>query len=156
VNHEYLLAVLLDPLEKGEQFVRWPLHITLIPWFRTALPERQILFDIQAVCEAFEPFGARGVSREQFGWRGTRAVTALASPDLHDLHRALLERLKNGPYQLQQDKHIGDSFQPHVTKKGNAELKPGHEIAVDRIYLVKAPLKNPRTRTKTIVSSIEL
>lgn len=155
-THEYLLAFILEPLEKGSQFIAWPLHITLVPWFRTAHKEAQILYDTKTAVEQFEPFTVRGVQRAQFGWRGSVAVTAVASPALHDLHRALLGTLERGQYQLMNTRHMGDSFQPHVTKKGNVEFKPGHELLLDRVYLIKAPISNPRTRTKTVTGVVEL
>lgn len=154
---EYLLAFILEPMEKGEQFVGWPLHITLVPtWFRAHRPEARILLDLQTALEPFKPFTVRGISREQFGWRGQVQVTALASSELHDLHRALLVMLGNSSYKLVKTNHMGDSYQPHITKKGNAEFKPGHELLVDRVYLVKAPIANPRTRTKTVAGIVEL
>lgn len=148
---------MLEPLDNGQQFIGWPLHITLVPtWFRTSKSAAAILGDVSGVAEAFQPFAVRGIQRTQFGWRGSVPVTAVVSPLLHDLHRGLLAILRAGPYSLLQTKHMGESYQPHVTKKGNAEFKPGHEIMFDRVYLVKAPIGNPRTRVKTVIGTIEL
>lgn len=148
---------MLEPLDNGEQFIGWPLHITLVPtWFGTAKSAAAILGDVSGVAEAFQPFAVRGIQRTRFGWRGSVPVTAVASPPMHDLHRGLLAMLQAGPYTLLRTNHMGDSYQPHVTKKGSAEFKPGHEVMLDRIYLVKAAAGNRRTRVKTIIGTIEL
>lgn len=154
--HEYLIAFMLEPMDKGDTFIRWPLHITLVPWFRTPNETAQIVYDISDAATKFKPISSRGIQRARFGWRRKVQVTALASSELHDLHRQLLSMLENKGYNLVDKKHTGVSYQPHITKKGNAEFKPGHELIVDRIYLIKAPIANPRTRTKKVTAVIEL
>lgn len=154
---EYLLAFLLEPLPAGSQFIGWPLHITLVPsWFRTDKTEENVLKDISQVAARFKPMEIRGSVRTYFGWREEVPVTAVVSPELHDLHRALYEMLEKYKYGLIQNKHMGADYQPHVTKKGSSEFKPNHVVTLDRIYLVKAPISNPRTRTKTVVGVVEL
>lgn len=157
LKYEYLIVCLLDPLLEGSEFIGWPLHITLIPtWIRTTKSQENIIKDIKKVVTEFKPFTVRGSLRTHFGWRESLPVTAVVSTELHDLHRALLAMLESYGYDLVQTNHIGTDYQPHVTKKGSAELKPNHEVLVDRIYLVRAPISNPRTRIKTVRAVLEL
>lgn len=153
---EYILAFFLDPQEQGEQFIKWPLHITLVPWFRSEFGTQRLWKDINAITSGIKWFPARGIARSLFGRRGDVAVTEVVSSQLHDLHRALMTIFDNDAYNMTAADHTGVNYSPHVTKKGSAELKPGHEVVVDSVYLIEAPINNPRTRTKTILARFTL
>lgn len=155
-THEYLLAFMLEPLEKGDQFIGWPLHITLVPWFRSNFGSEHVARDIEATILGTDRLTVRGITRSMLGRQRNVPVTDVVSSDLHDLHRKLLTVFDNDAYTLSDSKYTGANYRPHVTKKGNKELKPGHEIEIDSLYLVSAPLKNPRTRTKTVIARIAL
>lgn len=155
-EREYLLAFMLEPLDKGDQFIGWPLHITLVPWFRTDYGSEHVTRDIEKAASGIDQFTVTGIMRSMLGGQRNVPVTDVASSDLHDLHRALLTVFENDAYSLSDSKYTGVNYRPHVTKKGNAEFKPGHVILFDSVYLVSAPLKNPRTRTKTVIARIVL
>lgn len=154
-DYEYLVAFLLEPMQPGETFVGWPLHITLIPSWIRLNNEEKLVQGLRKVAKNFQPFTAVGTIKTWFGRHKKLPVTLVEATTLYDLHGALLAFLKQQNYVFQNTKYMGRDYTPHVTKKKNSELKPGEQLLIDRFEVFKAPATDPLERQKTLVATFE-
>ncbi len=144
-----MLAVLLERKEAGNEFGRWPLHVTLIPWFKLEKPVQELSASIQHLLDTFQQFSVKVGSQKQWG-RNT--VFTINSPALHALHNGLLQLINQEANITAPMRFVGEDFQPHITQKAYATVQPGFSVTIKKIYLIEAPKTKPIDRIKRVVS----
>lgn len=146
---EYMLAVLLEQKAPGEEFGRWPLHITLVPWFQLKGSIEKLTQDIQSAVSSFQAFAAKVGPRKQWG---THTVHLIDDPVVHELHKRLLEVVKKHGKLTAPIRLTGKQYRPHITQKPYATVQRGFQVHVKQIYLIEAPKKNPLIRLKKVTA----
>jgi 2'-5' RNA ligase len=146
-----LVVVLpLDPLQEGESFAvkSWPLHITVLPPFKTDAAPSEIADAIAAATSRQQALTAIAGHDEMFGRREDVPVTVIEENSaLTQLHRDLVDALK--PFAARPDERAftGRGFRAHVTIKGPRRVRKGDELALTQIALVDmAPRSAPGGR----------
>ncbi|HSH56295.1 MAG TPA: 2'-5' RNA ligase family protein [Candidatus Limnocylindrales bacterium] len=136
-----ILVLFIEPQEPGYTFERkrleWPLHITLIPWFR--VPDPSTLDGIlETVAVQSRPFDAVVGMEAAFGGRKEVLVNVLADPALaQHLHLNLKRALDGVGANYQSERFTGDNYKPHITHHGDRRRHEGDRLAVRNFYLVK-------------------
>lgn len=146
-----LVVVLpLEPLQVGESFAvkSWPLHITVLPPFKTDAASSEIADVIAAAASSQTALTAIAGHDEMFGRREDVPVTVIEdNPALTQLHRALVDALK--PFAARPDERAftGRGFRAHVTIKGPRRVHEGDVLPLTQIALVDmAPRSAPGGR----------
>lgn len=133
-----LLCALIEPFETGDRFKTWPLHVTIIPWFRLADAPEAIAVGLQKALSAIHPFEAAAQGSALFGPR-KRYVALLKEPTtlteveckartyLHKKRAWLVDETTTKRYE----------FRPHVTAQGDKSLQDGDNFTVDRLYIIE-------------------
>lgn len=153
---EYLIVYLLEQMPDGYDFGRWPLHITIMPWFEIDDP-KQAIDALKNVCKTHKPSWVTVGKTDYFGAKHDLEVNLIANPNpLTSLHKELLETLKSVDAQFPHKKNLARNFMPHITKKSYAKVQPGYKIKIDKIHLIEAPISNRLTRLKKVISIGEL
>lgn len=143
---KFVLVSALETLNKGDVFVEWPLHVTILPWF-TLPTERQRAFenaltnrthDVASIHtiggeEAF--FGPRQDARV----RKLRRIGALAS-----LHQLALETVRSFDGSVD-DPYIERNYEPHVTFQDEKGIEEGQEVTLTALQLVRGEEAGRRT-----------
>lgn len=153
----YMVAIMLDGVNKGDTFTTWPLHITLVPWFHI---EEIITAEaaLYAVARNFSKLTLTVGGEELFGANNTvPANVILPDPQLQDLHDAMMSDLQSAGAQFVSAAYTGKDFHAHVTKKLRRPLRPGLTIDVNQFCLIEtSTTKDPRNRTKRVSEIINL
>ncbi len=149
---EYMVAFLLDSKLPNGSFMRWPLHITIVPWFEIDDPSNAIEV-FNKVCIAHKPFSVLVGEPTYLGPRQTIDVNIIEkSHPLDSLHRDLIDDLETAQVRFKSSKYIGDNYQPHITKKSYARVQPGYHLKIKSLYFLEAPVANKLSRLKKVIS----
>ena len=137
--HHFVVVCPIDPLTAGQQFPveRWPLHVTVIPSFRT----RSNFVDIEkAIGSTPSPaLDVRVGGEEMFGPSGSILVNIVVddSGALAQLHNRLLTTLEDrGGLTPDDPQHFGDGYRPHITATRQTSAEPGAIIHLNQLALV--------------------
>jgi len=135
----FVVVLPIEPLIAGQQFPveRWPLHVTLIPKFRT----RSNLFDIEKTIRS-TPSPALDVrvgGEEMFGPSGSILVNIVVddSAALAQFHNRLLTTLQEQCGLTTDDpQYFRDGYRSHITASRDDHAEPGALIHLNQLALV--------------------
>jgi len=142
-----MIAHFVDPIDSGRQFDTWPLHITLMPWFRmNELAAEEKLEEAARDMRSFQlALGETAVKTlgniELFGQNIDIPARRIVEPtSLGVMHGRLLGEFYN---KLEDVKYVAGNYSPHVTIRENNDPGIGAKIKVDKISLIEydKPLK---------------
>lgn len=137
-----ILVSFIEKQSEGMRFQRrrnsWPLHITLVPWFRVD-NEQGLEAALSKVANATLPFTLRIGQELLFGANADVPVNIIADQaKVVELHKALWSAVTAEGADVVSRRWIGESFRAHITqhdsKGGN--LTPGEAVAVDSLNIV--------------------
>lgn len=148
--NEYMLAVLLEQKNQGESFGRWPLHVTLVPWFELKQPLADVVAGLTDVLRSCQSFSVKIGHKHTLHGKAVTLVEPSAA--LHALHMNLVDFVDECGLLDKSTNFIGKDYVPHITEKINATVQPGFNVAVKKIYLIEAPKTNPHTRLKRVAA----
>ncbi len=149
-----MLAVLLEQKEQGESFGRWPLHITLVPWFDIPGNLSEAVGALMGTLQSSHAFSVTTGSKTSL--HGRKVALIRDSAALRALHVKLLDFVGEYGRSAEPLRYVGQEYTPHITEKVNATVQPGFAVAVKKIYLIEAPKTNPSTRIKRVACVGEL
>jgi 2'-5' RNA ligase len=119
------------------EFVVWPLHITVVPWFPVE-DEARLDKLIGKIASAFEAFVVNVGNTEMFGAKKDLAVSLVEpSTQLEDLHQAVYHSLEKNGFHIHQKDFLGQNYRPHITHQGKNRPTGGEELIVSSISLVR-------------------
>ncbi len=149
---EYIIAYLLEPLTEDTNFGRWPLHITLIPWFEIDKSDKAKNV-VRKISSSHKPFSTTVGEKALFGSDHNIEVYVVKEKQpLRTLHNALVTELKAAGANFLDIKYMNDNYNPHITKKSYANVQPGYQLKISKIHLIEAPIGNRLTRLKKVVA----
>lgn len=153
-----VIVSLLQPLARGEQFGKWPLHLTLMPWFRSNLGGFELQKVIATSLEGLEPFSATMGGMAHFGFNDQVPVRVVETPNgFEAIHARLLATFQAHPeIHVLDTEHVGPQFRAHVTVHGYEPLREGDLIACNDLQIVKLAAIHPGGSTKEVEGEIDL
>jgi 2'-5' RNA ligase len=139
VPGDRLVVILLQPLPAGATFKSWPLHITIVPWFRTELPTEDVAAQLEDVLRAITPFEAVVGTTAQFGRGGRKTVELIDTPSpllaLERLTRRYLKRQQS--WIVDETTRMKRPYSPHVTRQGEIRAQVGETIYVTQPSIIE-------------------
>jgi len=157
VRNENVVAILLESTALDKEFIEWPLHITIVPWFHGY--DAKKLDDLLAgISKTHKSFKAQVGPLEKFGYKKEVEVNVIDDCDqLRKLHWAVFNILENNGFIIHQKDFVGDNYRPHITRQPKSHKDKGDEVEVRFFALVKQErLKKSGAIVKTIVKQYEL
>jgi len=152
---DILVAFLNEPQE-GFEFERhrkqWPLHITLVSWFRVA-DEIGLDTALAEVAQREQPFQAVLGDYAEFGEAGDTPVNIIAEQGaLKTLHKRLSQVVMEVAADLPATPWSGDSYTAHVTRHGDGnDRSVGEVLEINSFYRVRLGAHNICRVTKRFV-----
>jgi 2'-5' RNA ligase len=147
-----IFCLLIEPKQASETFSDWPLHLTIIPWFRTGTASEQLAAELHQRLGELQPFDVVVDGEAKFGAR-KRLVNLVAEPTpLHFIEhaaRGLLHKLD--AWLVDESTRQRRPFRPHVTEQASGRLHTGDSFRVEALYFVEQ-----KGDYKEIVSKIQL
>lgn len=135
---EHLVVVMVEPAPPRE-FVIWPMHITIVPWFPVDDTEKlnKVLEKIASRHEAFDISAGKV---QEWGKKDKFKVTLINDPgNLHRLHWDTFHGLEKSGFPVHQKDHLGPSYKPHIALRNRKSRKipEGETIPVISFLLIK-------------------
>lgn len=138
-KNEHLVVIPLEELKKGEQFVEWPLHITVVPWFVVEEERSQELDDLLGeIATRHHPIELIVGRLTMFGAHNDIRVN-LINPNqaLTDLHFDVLNSLEANNFPIHQKEWLGDKYQAHIAHQEDKFYTEGQQIEIVSFSLIK-------------------
>lgn len=131
-----LLCAFVSPQSVGLKFADWPLHVTVVSWFRTNIPVQQLEQMLTLNLEATQPFTATVGDDAQFGTKKNILVSLVEEPTpLGEVEQLARLALESSNVAIVAQKF--PQYRPHVTVQRSARLQPGDNFFVDRLNIVE-------------------
>ena len=119
------------------EFVIWPLHITIVPWFPCD-DEEKLDSLLAIIASKHEAFIVNVGKTEHFGRKDKLTVNLVDDPgNLHRLHWEVFYTLEKRGFPIHQKDHMGEKYRPHITYQGRRHSLEGDELIVDSFTLVR-------------------
>jgi len=134
-----LICLFIDDFKAGQTFHDWPLHITIVPWFRTQPTTGVLSIAIQEKLAGIEPFTANIGEEAGFGHKGKKLVNLVDLPSplqkIEHIARDVLHAA--GSWIVDETTQQKRPFRPHVTVQGSNRLHKGDTVACKTLYIVE-------------------
>jgi hypothetical protein len=136
-----LVCVLPKPLAVHNEFKNWPLHVTIVPWFRLGLDTRQITNDLSEVLYSVKSFSVvMSEENVRFGHQKGKLATLVRLPSpLIEIEQIVRSYLRNQNAWMvdESTKRLRCAFRPHITAQLNGSLHEGDSFWCDGLYIVE-------------------
>jgi 2'-5' RNA ligase len=133
-----LACLFVDALSVGSQFRQWPLHVTLVPWFRLASDSESLAHGLELALRNLAPFTVRAGSAAHFGPRKRLVRLLEASEELRTVEHKVRSYLhKKRAWLVDETTKRHYDFRPHVTARAEQQLGADAQLRVERLYIVE-------------------
>jgi hypothetical protein len=132
-----LVCTFVNDKETGDMFTDWPLHITIVPWFRTEVELAVLVAELESKLSRIDGFDVVMGSQVIFG-RG-KSVSLVEKPTpLTEVEEIVRSCLKNhNACIVDETTKRHHTFRPHVTEQRTERLKRGDYFFCDRLYIIE-------------------
>lgn len=119
------------------KFTHWPLHLTLVPWFRLNLQSPELVNLLHRKLINLKPMTLTYMGRSLLG--NKRNVTMIeATPKLNQLEKIIRQTLKEAEaWLVDESTRKKRNFLPHVTDQKNISFPTNEPIICQRVFLVE-------------------
>lgn len=145
--------MLLDNRHVSDTFTEWPLHITVIPWFRVQVSNDELGREFSRALSPMQPFLMTVDGEADFGHLGRKKVHLIATPTpLENIEANAREILHaHDAWLVDETTKRRQDFRPHVTVQPSGQIHTGDTLTCDSLYIIEQ-----KGGYKEIVSRIEL
>jgi 2'-5' RNA ligase len=134
-------------------FVQWPLHVTVVPWFRCGMATGELCRGLAQVLEGIDAFDVTMAETANFGRGGRKPVRLVSQPTvLMDIERKVRSYLRDqGAWLADESTRARRSYRPHVTDQADEQLYEGDSFRCDRVSIIEQ-----KGGLKTVMSEVRL
>jgi hypothetical protein len=129
----------VQPIAVGDTFPRWPLHVTVVPWFRLNDQTDHIVEGLTESLQPIVPFTATSEMQSMLGPRRNRPAMLLRKPTPFQVieQRVRTYFHKKRAWLVDETTKVRQVYRPHVTFQQDERLRPGETFQCDRLYVVE-------------------
>ncbi|HET9098407.1 MAG TPA: 2'-5' RNA ligase family protein [Candidatus Saccharimonadales bacterium] len=139
VPGDRLVCAVVKPIPLGSVFASWPLHVTIVPWFRSNYDSKTLAADLTQALQGFPSFLATVGKTAWFGRMNNKEVNLIERPtpflNLEKKVRQILH--EKSSWFADESTRRRRPFAPHVSVQPGDRMTLGEEFLCDRIYLVE-------------------
>lgn len=149
INGDRMICTFLNKKNAGECFTKWPLHLTIVPWFRIGLRTQAIEQDLSRKLSLFKPFEVSVQETALFGSNQDKPVNLVDSEDLiaiESIARKYLHSLE--AWLVDESTSIQRPYRPHITHQESQRANQGESYLISQIAVVR------KTETEKVVDGI--
>lgn len=132
----FVVVLPLVPLAAGDEFTvaDWPLHVTLVEPFSTALPADAVAAALGSIADGASAVHAAAAEEAMFGRRRDVPVTLVSDRgEIAGLRQHTLEALRTAGIDIGRAR---EDFRPHVTRKRHGRVRPGDRVELEWLALI--------------------
>jgi 2'-5' RNA ligase len=132
-----LVCSFVNNQERLSTFKDWPLHITIVPWFRIELDSSTFASTLSRCYIGSEPFTILVQEEATFGYKKHKTVNLVSAPRLFRLEGQTRRFLHtHHAWIVDEADHTRRFFRPHVTVQQSARTRSGDQFQCDRLYVI--------------------
>ena len=134
-----LIVCFVSPLTVGQKFASWPLHLTIVPWFRLEESSEMIADGLARALHNIELFTVKGDGEAMFGPKKTRKVRLVVQTEPLNSIEAKVRNYfhKKRAWLVDETTKKHHDFRPHVTEQAGASLRKGEEFSCSILSIVE-------------------
>jgi len=133
-----LVCAFVEPPAAGTEFSDWPLHVTIMPWFRLDASAQQLAAGLKQALTSIKPFESKAGELVKMGPRKRPArLLQLPTPFTEIEVRVRNYFHKKRAWLVDETTKKPRQYRPHVTFQKAAELGEGKSFHVSRLYIVE-------------------
>jgi hypothetical protein len=139
-KQRYWVAFLLDDLSIDATFYPGLLHLTIIPWFVSDLPEEEIIKSFQSTFSGLPTVELEVGKQVSFGPENNVAVNLVRdNPNLMNIHKLSLDWFERiSARWAVKNPYAGEEYKPHIRRRGGNDLKQGDILNLNFMSLISA------------------
>jgi 2'-5' RNA ligase len=124
-----LLCAFTEPLHVGDTFPHWPLHVTIIPWFRTDISSDDFGRSLSRRLSPLQPFRVMVDSETRMGHNKTVNLLKTPSPLENVEHQARILLREHDAWMVDESTIKRRDFKPHITAQKDARVHEGDTLS---------------------------
>jgi 2'-5' RNA ligase len=134
-----LVCAFVEPQPAGHEFKDWPLHVTIVPWFRTPASSDELAGEAKAALNGIGSFKTVAGEAEQFGYQKSKTANLIRRPTPFMIIEQQVRRLlkNHGAWLVDETTRKKRDYKPHVTAQKSTRLQLGEKFRCDRLYIVE-------------------
>jgi 2'-5' RNA ligase len=147
----YWLTFLFKDLDVGEAFKPDVLHLTIIPWFVTELPDDQVIKSFKQFFSGQKALEIKVGEQGEFKNKRRIPVNFVEpSSQITELHQKVLDWFSQLDARWAvKSPHVADEFMPHIRRRKGRNFSQTEKIKLDSLSLVSAYRHGDDLRTVT-------
>jgi 2'-5' RNA ligase len=132
-----LVCALVGNFKVGDEFTRWPLHVTIVPWFRLDDLSEQIAEGLTKALTTIKPFEVVIGESALFGPR-KRPAHVLKRSDLTEVEKRVRKYFhQKRAWLVDETTKKKYNFRPHITYQGEEHMASEDRVTIDRLFIVQ-------------------
>lgn len=133
-----LICAFVQPMHAGDLFRQWPLHITIVAWFRVEDSTERIVTGLKKALLPIRPFHVVMDGAAAFGPHHSRPARLVQLPTtLSEVeHRVRRYLHKKRAWLVDETTKVTYAYRPHVTAQVSGQSQAGDRFMCDRLYVV--------------------
>lgn len=128
------------------EFKEWPLHITVVPWFRLRSKIDNLNSELQKEIIKINKIDVDIGEEDYFGFNKDKLVNLISNPNkLNSIEKLVRRIVKNHAFWLVDNtskRHI--KYNPHVTAQLAGRVNKTEKYNINKLYLIKHYGKNKK------------
>jgi hypothetical protein len=134
-----LVCAFIRPTETGGQFKEWPLHITIVPWFRLSVPSADLANELQQNFIGSSSFKVDIGPEDHFGYKKRKVVNLAFAEELLRVEGQTRRTLHLHKAWVvdEADKTRRRKYLPHVTAQTSGRVHEGDSFTCNELYIVE-------------------
>ena len=141
---------------QSDKFIKWPFHITLLPWFYMPTHNMQPLRDfLTQISESCGEISCTTKDIAELGDERNIKARMILSDSLADFHDELMKGVLALGGIPESRNWWGENYLPHITFQGKSSVSADKIIHINKIVLVEAISEDPFLRRVISVNHIK-
>jgi 2'-5' RNA ligase len=128
--------VFVNKQSVGATFKDWPLHVTIVPWFRLITPSSELASELREHYVGSKPFKINVLQEAQFGYKKKKVVNIVDASELRRLEGQTRRLLHSHKAWIVDEADKTRNFHPHVTAQKTERVHDGDSFNCSCLYIV--------------------
>ena len=137
--HDRLVVAFVRNHAVGDTFIDWPLHVTIVPWFRFDMTTNTLAKRLAEKLNDLQTFEVLMSAEALFGSRRNKLVNLVWLPSpIQIIEVRVRDFLKSQKaWVVDETTKRHEEYVPHVTAQKGSRIHEGDCFLVDRVYIVE-------------------
>jgi len=135
-----LVCALIETAHVGATFRDWPLHVTIVPWFRISTESENLTITLREAIGDIPAFKAKIVKENvYFGHQKNKRASLIGQPSPFTAIETRIRRLLHtyGAWIVDESTKLRREYTPHVTVQQSQGLSTGDTFWCHQLYIIE-------------------